>query len=168
MILVTGAMIVLICLPHTNSSGAKSIGWPFQFAYGLSVISPFAVILDAISYVASAFLILGIKRQEPRVKTGTLGEKGPGMRAEIAEGLRYILSNPMLSKIAACTGSSNLFSNISFAVLPLYHLVQFRPLPMSRGSNFSPSNKAVAILDEMTMFGTAKFGAGALLAGACA
>ena len=105
-----------------SSSSAQLLGQPAGGAVVALITAPFAVILDAFSYVASAFLILGIKRQEPRVKTGTLGEKGPGMRAEIAEGLRYILSNPMLSKIAACTGSSNLFSNISFAVLPLYIL----------------------------------------------
>jgi MFS family permease len=105
-----------------SSSSAQLLGQPAGGAVVALLTAPFAVILDAISYIASAFLLFGIKRQEPRVEAGTLGEKRPGMRAEMAEGLRYILGNPMLSKIAGATGSSNLFSNISFAVLPLYLL----------------------------------------------
>jgi MFS family permease len=105
-----------------SSSSAQLLGQPAGGAVVALLTAPFAVILDAISYIASAFLLLGIRRQEPRVEAGTMGEKRPGMRAEIAEGLRYIFGNPMLSKIAGATGSSNLFSNISFAVIPLYLL----------------------------------------------
>jgi MFS family permease len=41
-------------------------------------------------------------------------------RTEIADGLRYVVRHPLLRPIAICTGSSNLFSNIAFAVFILY------------------------------------------------
>jgi MFS family permease len=42
------------------------------------------------------------------------------MREEIAQGLRFVLGNRHLRAIAACTGTSNLFGNIGFAIILLY------------------------------------------------
>ena len=42
------------------------------------------------------------------------------MRREIGEGLRYVLGHQYLRYIAACTGLSNLFSNVAFAIFPIY------------------------------------------------
>lgn len=42
------------------------------------------------------------------------------MRREIGEGLRYVLGHRYLRYIAACTGLSNLFSNMAFAIFPIY------------------------------------------------
>ncbi len=38
------------------------------------------------------------------------------MRAEVGEGLRYVLGQPLLRSIAACTALSNLFGTVGFAV----------------------------------------------------
>ncbi len=40
---------------------------------------------------------------------------GPGMRREVTEGLRFVIGNRYLRRIAACTGTSNLFFNIALA-----------------------------------------------------
>jgi MFS family permease len=43
-----------------------------------------------------------------------------GMRSQIMAGLRYIGRHRYLANIAASTATSNLFSNIAFAILPVY------------------------------------------------
>ena len=87
--------------------------------------------VDAASFVGSALLILAIRRQEaPRQPSPAeaAGDRRPGMRREIAEGLRYVLGNRNLRSIAACTGTSNLCSNIVFAVFAVY---AYRELELS-------------------------------------
>jgi MFS family permease len=90
------------------------------FLIGL-ITAPMAIIVDSISFFGSALFVLRIRKQEPRPeRTKTAEGKNVGMRTEIADGLRFVLGNRYLRAIAACTGSSNLFGNIGFAILILY------------------------------------------------
>jgi MFS family permease len=82
-----------------------------------------SVLIDSRSFLVSVFFVLRIRRVEPDPRLDHTGESravGPGMRREIAEGLRYVLGNPYLRSIAGGTGSSNLFGNILQAILILY------------------------------------------------
>ena len=106
-----------------SASSAQILGQPAGGGIVALLSAPIAVAVDAASFVGSALLILAIRRQEaPREPSPSeqAGEPRPGMRREIAEGLRYVLSNRNLRSIAACTGSSNLCSNIVFAVFAVY------------------------------------------------
>jgi MFS family permease len=84
--------------------------------------APFAMTLDAASYVWSALFVLLIRRAEPPVAPYGEAIHGPkpSMRAEIAVGLRYVTGHRWLRSIAATTGTSNLFANVFFAILILY------------------------------------------------
>jgi len=84
--------------------------------------APVAIVLDSLSFVASALFIFLIRKREAPRRREVQAETGKrtSMRQEIAEGLRYVLSHPHLRAIAACTGSSNLFSNLVFSILILY------------------------------------------------
>jgi MFS family permease len=74
-----------------------------------------AVLLDAVSYLVSAVALAGMRVRE------TVAERtGRSLRAEMAEGLRYVLRHPLLRPITACTGTANLFSGVSLAVEVLY------------------------------------------------
>jgi MFS family permease len=44
----------------------------------------------------------------------------PGIRREVAEGLRFVLGHRYLRSIAATTGTSNLFSQVMFATYPIF------------------------------------------------
>jgi len=94
------------------------------------VTAPIAVILDSLSYFGSAAFVFRIRKAEllPERHASADGKR-PGMREEVSAGLRYVLSNPYLRSIAACTGSSNLFGNLGFAVVILYlvRLLGFTP-----------------------------------------
>ena len=85
------------------------------------VKAPFAILLDALSFLVSAVMVLWIRRPEPppEVHDATTGPR-PSMRQEIGAGLRYVTGHRWLRSIAATTGTSNLFSNVSGAILLLW------------------------------------------------
>ncbi|MGZ6272920.1 MAG: MFS transporter, partial [Candidatus Limnocylindrales bacterium] len=84
--------------------------------------APFAVVADAVSYLASALFVMRIGRPEehPEAERLAAGLAREPLRRQIAEGLRFVLRNPHLRAIALTTSSSNLFSNMIFAILPVY------------------------------------------------
>jgi MFS family permease len=102
------------------------------------VTAPVAIILDSISFFVSGLFVFAIRRKEPPVVVQrTADGKGPGMRAEVAAGLRYVLTHGYLRYIAACTAISNLFSNMVFAVLILYLVRDLQITPEQLGIAFS-------------------------------
>ena len=110
---------------QVSASAAQILGQPIGGSFVALVSAPFAVTVDALSFIGSATLISRVRRVEaPRVAPTVAGTTSTparsGMRTEMAEGLRYVLGNPILRSIAACTGSSNLCTNIVFAVFAVY------------------------------------------------
>ncbi len=59
-------------------------------------------------------------RQPVASAVTSTGAPAGGMRSQIMDGLRYILRHEYLGRIAATTATSNLFSNIGFAIFPVY------------------------------------------------
>ncbi len=84
--------------------------------------APLAVIADALSYLASAVYVWRIRKEEPHPEADrrAAGLDREPLRRQIGEGLRFVLGNPHLRAIAGATSSSNLFSNMIFAILPVY------------------------------------------------
>jgi MFS family permease len=99
------------------------------------VTAPFAVVADAVSFLVSAVLIFLVRKPEPAPERHVDAEsgRGPGMRTEIAEGLRYVLGNRYLRYIAASTGSSNLFSSIMFSIFLVYAFRTLGLAPLTIG-----------------------------------
>jgi MFS family permease len=85
-----------------------------------------AMTADAVSYVVSVASLLVIRtREEPAAPAA-----GPrNLRAEIAEGLKFVVGHPVLRKIVACTGTSNLFGAMVMAVeiIFLVRVLHVRP-----------------------------------------
>jgi Transmembrane secretion effector len=74
-----------------------------------------AVLVDAASYLVSAVLLGRMRTGEPRPEP-----TGRSLRADVAEGLRFALTHPLLRPIALCTATSNLFAGVLDAVAVLY------------------------------------------------
>ncbi|HWC83266.1 MAG TPA: MFS transporter [Pseudonocardiaceae bacterium] len=72
-----------------------------------------AVLVDALSYLASALCLWRIRTPEPEPERP---ETRPRLRADIAEGLRFVFGNRMLTAIVITTGVSNFFTNVIGAV----------------------------------------------------
>ncbi|MCZ2818045.1 MFS transporter [Modestobacter sp. VKM Ac-2984] len=80
--------------------------------------APLLIAVDAASFLLSAFFIGRIQR--PDTVPDRAGRRS--LRAEIGEGLSFVVHQPLLRRIVACTGTSNLFSTITTTLLVLYAL----------------------------------------------
>jgi len=80
--------------------------------------APYAILLDAISFVASALSLSRIKRREQKPERPP--DERPGFRAEIGEGLRFTLRHPLQRPIIVFVAISNLFVNMLFAIYLVY------------------------------------------------
>jgi MFS family permease len=127
--------------------------------------APFAMVLDAVSYVVSAVFLAWIRRPEPPVEVHDEAAHGPkpSMRQDIATGLRYVTGHRWLRSIAATTGISNFFGNIGGAILILY-LVRERGLGAEAiGFAFSVGSLGVLVAALLTTRMTRRFGVGRML-----
>jgi MFS family permease len=79
--------------------------------------APPAILIDAVSFLASALFIFSIRKTETSLKERAPRRK---MRIELKEGLSYVLRHPYLKYIAACTALFNFFGNVVFAVLLVF------------------------------------------------
>lgn len=75
--------------------------------------APWAVVVDALSYLFSGFMLLSVRVDEP-VPPRT--ERRP-VRAEVAEGLRWVYRHPTLAPMALTTHAWFVFSGVAGAVL---------------------------------------------------
>jgi MFS family permease len=77
--------------------------------------APYAVVVDAISYLCSAGFVSSVTGAEP------VRERAPTrMRAEIREGLRYVFRHPIMRPNLAFGASANFFNAIFYSVFILY------------------------------------------------
>ena len=79
--------------------------------------APFAIAVDAVSFLVSALFLRLIRRRE---EAAHKVEKWKPMWGEIKEGLAVVFHSPILRSIAGCTATNNFFSNVRFAVLTIY------------------------------------------------
>jgi predicted MFS family arabinose efflux permease len=80
--------------------------------------APLLVLIDAVSFLLSAVFIGRIRTSDVVPDRAT---RRP-LRTEIAEGLGFVVRHPLLRRIVACTGISNLFGSMNSALLVLYVL----------------------------------------------
>ncbi len=84
-----------------------------------------AVLVDAASYVVSVGSLVAIRKPEPDPRAGAPRR---GFWHELWEGVQVVTGNSTLWKIAGCTSTSNLGSNIMFTV---YLIFAYRYLHLS-------------------------------------
>ena len=75
-----------------------------------------ALVTTGVGYLASALFLSRITVVEPEPVRPAVRD----LRAEVTEGLRFVLGNPYLRSIVACTGTWNLFGAVNNAVLVLF------------------------------------------------
>jgi MFS family permease len=92
--------------------------------------APYAVLVDAISFLGSALFLFRIRKLEERPVVETVDGRKPSIWTELKEGLRFVLGNPNLRAQAGCTATSNFFSQIAFSILLVFAV---RELGLSAG-----------------------------------
>ena len=114
---------------ETSRSVAQTAG-PAIAGWLIGVLTaPIAIIVNSVTFLASAAALLAIRRHEPapgaddRVGADERVGATPaatGLRREIAAGLRYVAANPYLRSIAVTMAWANLFGQIVFSLYLLY------------------------------------------------
>jgi Na+/melibiose symporter-like transporter len=97
-----------------------------------ALTAPVAILVDAVSYLASAVSLLAIRGREPEpAPTGRGGLRH--LRGEIAEGLRVVLANRYLRAIAGEAFTYNLFVQFAETLFLLYAVRQLGYKPGAVG-----------------------------------
>jgi MFS family permease len=121
---------------EVSRASAQIAGPGFAGAIIGLLTAPYAILLDAVSFLGSGLLLFGIRKQE----TGT-GREGVSerrsMRSELGEGLRFVLGHRYLRSIAASTATFNFFGNVSGAILLVYLVRRVHMTPGLIGLVFS-------------------------------
>ncbi len=93
--------------------------------------APYAVLVDAFSFLASGLLILRIRKPEERPERATnVDGTKTSFWQDVKEGLGFVLGNPNLRAQAGCTGTSNFFFSLGFSI---YLVFAVRELGLSPG-----------------------------------
>jgi MFS family permease len=98
------------------------------------ITAPIAMLLDAFSFLVSAFFLRIIKTVEPAKQPST--EKR-NIWKEIGEGLGLVFGSRYLRSIAGCAGTSNFFANMITAVFTLYVIRELKLEPTVLGIIFA-------------------------------
>ena len=99
-------------------AGPAVAGFLIQFIGGAR-----AVAIDAVSFLVSALALALIRKPELEPQPGTAAGK-TGFIPEMREGIDVVFKNPILWRIAGCTATTNLGSNMIFGAVFLifaYH-----------------------------------------------
>ena len=98
------------------SESAAQIGGPPLAGFLIQVVGGAqAIAVDAFSFLVSAVAILAIRKPEPEPRPSTAAGVS-GFLPEMKEGVEVVFRSPYLWRIAGCTATSNLGSNMLFAV----------------------------------------------------
>jgi len=130
------------------------------------VAAPFAVIVDAFSFLASGGLISLIRKPEPRpLRRLAADGSHTSLREEIAEGLRYVLGNRYLRMIAGSTGMSNLGTSLSFSIFAVYAYVELGLTPGLVGLAFGLGSTGLLAGAMLSAPLARRFGVGPVVVG---
>ena len=111
------------------SESAAQIGGPPLAGFLIQVVGGAqAIAVDAFSFLVSAVAILAIRKPEPEPRPSTAAGVS-GFLPEMKEGVEVVFRSPYLWRIAGCTATSNLGSNMLFAVflIFLYRILHLQP-----------------------------------------
>jgi MFS family permease len=91
-----------------------------------AITAPFAILLDAASFVVSALAVRSIRAPEPERRL----ERGSSLRHDLVVGLRFVRDDPLQRAIAGSAATLNFFGAAILAVIVLYAV---RKLHLSSG-----------------------------------
>lgn len=114
---------------EVSRSGAQVAGPGLAGALVTAFTAPYAIVADAVSFIASGLFLSRIERPERAPERSSAAV--PRLRTEIAEGLRFVLRHPLLRPIMVFVAVSNIFTNMLFAIFLVYAV---RELDLSAGT----------------------------------
>lgn len=107
-----------------------------------AITAPFAILVDSLSFAGSALSVFLIRKFEaaPDRHSAVEGQAHRDMRAEISEGILYVVRHRYLRNIAACTGTGNFFYSLVLSIFLLYLAREVRLSPQVIGAVLAVGN----------------------------
>ena len=101
--------------------------------------APFALLGDAVSFIASMVILLGIR---PRRAARAVSGEAHRIGAQIREGLSYVARHALLRPLVVCMASANFFDLFGMVqvILPIYALGELGLSPALYGAALSAAN----------------------------
>jgi MFS family permease len=134
-----------------------------------AITAPYAIVVDAASFVLSAVFMLRIRHRET-LPERTEGEERPKMWPQVKEGLHWVVGHRWLRYIASYTATANFCGSVLFAIFLLYAVRSLHLSAVELGVTFAVGS-AGAVLGALaanrlqrafgvgpTIVGTAVFG----------
>lgn len=84
-----------------------------------AITAPYAIVVDAASFVISALFMLRIRHRET-LPEHQKGEERPKMWPQVKEGLHWVVGHRWLRYIASYTATANFCGSVLFAIFLLY------------------------------------------------
>jgi MFS family permease len=142
--------------------GAFSLaGWLVQVVGG-----PIAVLIDAVSFMVSAAFVGRIRTKETPPAPGKTEDGTPtGVRAEVAEGVRFVLRDPVLRSLAVALGCIECSWPMFGTVFLLYATKDLGFAPGVLGGIFAVGGAASFVGALAAGPVTRRFGVGAAMVG---
>ncbi|HSX22923.1 MAG TPA: MFS transporter [Gaiellaceae bacterium] len=103
---------------EVSSSGAQVAGPGLAGVLVGAITAPYAIAVDAASFVASALFMSAIRRVEELPET--LAATRQRMRTEIADGLRFVIGHPIMRPFLIFVAWSNFFANVLFSIFLVF------------------------------------------------
>jgi MFS family permease len=150
----------------TASSSGAQVGGPGLAGVLIAAITaPYALFIDAISFIASALFVTRIgRREDVRRKV----EERRSMWHEIKEGLRYVFKHPYMRPALFFVAISNFFTNGLFAILIVYAVRKLDLSPAEIGLSLSLGNAGWLVGALTATRISTRLGIGPTLVGAAA
>jgi predicted MFS family arabinose efflux permease len=115
----------LVGVDHVVEANAKlqvtvslaQVGGPSAAGFLISALgAPVAFLANAVGFVASVGSLAAIREHEPA--PAKVGRRT--LRAEMAEGVSFVVREPILRMIAGCTSTWNLFNTAIYAIVVVF------------------------------------------------
>jgi MFS family permease len=132
-----------------------------------AITAPMAILVDALSYLASAAFLFRIPRDAIRERLAADGPRA-GFRREIAEGLRYFAGNPYLRSTAAAVTTLNFAGQVGFAVYLVFVVRDLGLSPQAIGLTVAIGGIGTVIGAASAQAIGSRLGVGPALMAACA
>lgn len=119
---------------ESSAALAEMSGWGIAGVLVQIAGAPLAVLVDAATFVVSALSITAIRAREPQ----PLASGAPGsMAREVAQGLRFVFTDPLRRTLANAGALDTLFGNALGTLIVLYLVRDLHLAPVVMGAVFA-------------------------------
>jgi MFS family permease len=151
---------------EVSRSAAQTAGPGVAGALVGLITAPYAILVDSVSFIASALFVGSIKREE------FLPEKENGeperLRTEIADGLRFEVRNPIMRPNLVYVALANFFDSLLFSIFLVFAVRELGLSPATIGLIGSLGNIGFLIGAIMAPRLASRFGTGPIQIGVAA